>query len=65
MFVDPQDESRVTSGEPPDDADRRTTSPASAPSEESEVTFLDDEDPGVGHSDEIESDAEDSSRPSR
>ena len=65
MFVDPQDESRVTSGEPPDDADRRTTSPASAPSEESEVTFLDDEDPEVGHSDDREPDADDSSRPSR
>jgi hypothetical protein len=65
MFVDPQDEFRVASGEPPDDADRRTTSPASTPSEEGDVTFLDDEDPEVGHADDLEPDADDSSRPSR
>lgn len=49
MLVDPRDEFRVTSGEPPDDADRRQTGPASAPSEEFEVTFLDDEDPEIGN----------------
>ena len=65
MFVDPQDEFRVTSGELPDDADRRTTSPASAPSEESEVTFLDDENRGGGDSPESGTDVDDSSRPLR
>jgi len=61
MLADPQDETRVTSGEPPDDADRRRTGPASAPSEEFEVTFLDDEDPEVGTSTGVEPD--DSRRP--
>ena len=65
MFADPEDELRVTSGEPPDDADRRKTSRASEPSEEADVTFLDDEDPDVGQSDESEPDADDASRPSR
>jgi hypothetical protein len=65
MFVDPQEELRFASGEPPDDADRRRTGPASEPSEEADVTFLDDEEPDLGSSDESEPDADDSPRPSR
>jgi hypothetical protein len=64
MSVDPRDDLRVTSGEPPDDAGRRKTGPAST-SEESDVTFLDDEDPEVGGSNEAEPDSDDSSRLSR
>jgi hypothetical protein len=63
MFADPEDELRVASGERPDDADRRRTSPESGTSEESDVTFLDDEDPEVGESGDSESDADDDSRP--
>lgn len=48
MFVDPRDDLLVTPGERPHDRDRRRTGPASGPAEESDVTFLDDEDPDVG-----------------
>ena len=65
MFADPEDALRVTSGEPPDDADRRKTGPASEPSEEADVTFLDDENRGGGDSPESGTDVDDTSRPLR
>ena len=65
MFVDPEDELRVPSGEPPDDPDPRRTGPASEPSEETDVTFLDDEEADVVVSNRSERGASDSSRPRR
>jgi len=66
MFVDPDHEFRVTSGDPPDDADRRSTGPAPRPSEEPDVTFLDG-DPDGADDDSSDSEPEDDevSRPSR
>ena len=39
----PEDEPRVTTGEPPDSADRKNAGGTSELPDESEVTFLDDE----------------------
>ena len=39
----PENEPRVTTGEPPDTADRKNAGGASELPDESEVTFLDDE----------------------